>query len=231
MFTLVKRLLGALLALAGLALTVVGAWFAVQLGSSGTAEFTSRPGTTDPVLVRPAVLNRVDADVVVTATPADGATVWMALANPSDAAAVVGDAQHVEVTGVDVREWALLTRTTGSGQAPELGVADLWRQQDDDEGPVTLTVQQDEAPETLVVATDGGALESLTLTVTDKTWFVEAVVAALVGLFLFLAGLVLLFSRRSRHSEHLTPTDPAASDPAGRSAAPSHPLDPEEVTR
>ena len=104
MFTLVKRLLGALLALAGLALTVVGAWFAVQLGSSGTAEFSARPGTTDPVLVRPAVLNRVDADVVVRATPADGATVWMALANPSDAAAVVGDARHVEVTGVDVRE-------------------------------------------------------------------------------------------------------------------------------
>ena len=118
MFTLVKRLLGALLALAGLALTVVGAWFAVQLGSSGTAEFNARPGTTDPVLVRPAVLNRVDADVVVRATPADGATVWMALANPSDAAAVVGDARHVEVTGVDVREWTLLTRTTGSGRRP-----------------------------------------------------------------------------------------------------------------
>jgi len=239
MFTLVKRLLGALLALAGLALTVVGAWFAVQLGSSGTAEFSARPGTDEPVLVPPGVLNRVDADVVVRATPADGATVWMALANPSDAAAVVGDTRHVEVTGVDVREWTLLTRTTGAGEAPELGAADLWRQQDDDEGPVTLTVQQDEAPETLVIATDGGALESLTLTVTDKTWFVEAVVAALVGLFLFFAGVVLLFSRRSRPSDPAASdpaaSDPAASDPAGRSAAgqpaPTHPRDPEEVAR
>jgi hypothetical protein len=96
-------------------------------------------------------------------------------------------------------------------------------------------VQQDEAPESLVLATDGGELESLTLTVTDKTWFVEAVVAALVGLFLFFAGVVLLFSRRSRSSEHPASTDPAASDPAGRSAAgqptPTHPRDPEEVTR
>ena len=38
--TVVKRLVGALLALAGLALTVVGVWFAMQLGTSGTARFT-----------------------------------------------------------------------------------------------------------------------------------------------------------------------------------------------
>ena len=102
MATIVKRVVGALLALAGLALTAVGVWFAVQLGPSGTAAFSVHPATTDPVLIGPDVLNRVDADVVVTATPSDGATVWMALANPSDATAVLGPARHVDVTGVSV---------------------------------------------------------------------------------------------------------------------------------
>ena len=116
--------------------------------------------------------------------------------------------------------------------APELGAADLWRQQDEADGPVTLTVQQYQAPETLVVATDGGPLETLTVTVTDKSWFVEAVIAALVGLFLFFAGLILLFSR------------PQAPRPAGGTPRPPpHPVtdadattppptpDHEEVTR
>ncbi|GAA4400433.1 hypothetical protein GCM10023168_09150 [Fodinibacter luteus] len=222
MTTIVTRVAGALLALAGLVLTVVGAWFAAQLGASGTAEFTARPGTTDPVLIRPDVLNRVDEDVVVTATAAEGATVWMALANPSDAAAVVGDSRHVDVTGVSVRDWALLTRTTGSGEAPELGAADLWRQQDDAPAAVTLTVEQDEAPETLVVATEGGELRTLTMTVVDKTWFVEAVIAVLVGVFLLLAGGALLWPRGERAD---VPDEPLAPEPAT-----GH-RDPEEVTR
>ena len=114
MATTVKRVVGALLALVGLALTVVGVWFAAQLGTSGTAEFTVRPDTADPVLIGPDVLNRVDQDVVVTATPGDGDSVWMALANPSDATAVVGGSEHVAVTGVSVRGWSLLTQPPGA---------------------------------------------------------------------------------------------------------------------
>jgi hypothetical protein len=225
MVTFVTRLAGALLALAGLALTVVGVWFAVQLGSSGAAEFTARPGTSDPLLIRPDVLNRVDADVVVTATPAEGGSVWMALANPSDATAVLGAARHVDVTGVSVRDWLLLTRARGTGAPAELGAADLWRQQDTADGPVTLTVQQEQAPETLVVATDGAPLESVTFTVTEKAWFVEAVIAALVGLFLFFAGLILLLSRR-RHRAQAGHLD---HDPGAGTASPDP--DHEEVIR
>ena len=219
MTTIVKSVVGAVLAVLGLALTVTGAWFATQLGSSGTAQFTARPATSDPVLIRPGVLNRVDADVVVTATPAPGATVWMALANPSDAAAVLGDARHVAATGVGVRDWVLLTRTSGTGEAPELGEADLWRQQDSAEGPVSLTVQQAEAPETLVIATQGGELETLTFTVVDKTWFVEAVVAVLAGLFLLLAGGALLWPRRGEAGAtdaEATPADAPMTEEATR---------------
>ena len=46
---------------------------------------------------------------------------------------------------------------------------------------MTLTVKQEQAPEALVIATEGGPLETVTFTVTDKTWFVEAVVAVLAG--------------------------------------------------
>jgi len=198
MTTIVKSVVGALLAVLGLVLTVIGAWFATQLGSSGTAQFTARPATTDPVIIRPSVLNRVESDVVVTATPAEGATAWMALANPSDAADVLGDARVVSATGVGVRDWVLLTRTVGSGEPPALGLADLWRQQESAQGPVTLTVTQAQAPEALVIASEGGTLETVTFTVTDKTWFVEAVVAVLAGLFLIVAGVALAWpSRRS----------------------------------
>jgi hypothetical protein len=199
MATIVKRVVGVLLALVGLALTAAGVWLAVELGSSGTARFTVHPATADPVLIGPDVLNRVDSDVVVTATPPAGGSVWMALANPSDADAVVGSSKHLAVTGVSVRDWTLLTTTTGTGTAPELGAADLWRQQDDAEGPVSLTVEQSEAPETLVVASQGGEIGSLTLTVVDKSWFVEAVIAALIGLFLLVVGIVLVTARRARH--------------------------------
>src|SRR5215204_4634070 len=168
MLTIVTRVAGALLALLGLALTAVGVWFATQLGTSGTAEFTARPDTVDPLLIGPDVLNRVDADVVVTARPAPGGSVWMALANPSDASAVIGGGRQVAVTGVDVRDWALRTGVRGSGDVAELGAADLWRLQEDEEGPVTLTVRQESAPETLVGLTDGAPLRSLALSVTNK---------------------------------------------------------------
>lgn len=199
MLPIVTRLLGALLALAGLALTVAGVWMATQLGSSGTAEFTARPDGSDPVVIRPDVLNRVEADVVVTATPAEGSRAWIALADPSDADAVLGATRHTEVTGVDVRDRRLTTRTRGSGAASEaLGAADLWRQQEAADSTVTLTVDQAEAPETLVVTTDGSPLREVTLSVTNKTWFVESVVAALVGLFLLAVGVLLLWPRRER---------------------------------
>jgi hypothetical protein len=239
MLTIVLRVVGALLALAGLALTVAGTWFATQVGSSGTAEFTTRPGTVDPVVIRPDVLNRVDADLVVTATPAAGGSAWMALANPSDATAVLGRGRHLAVTGVSVEDWSLRTSARGSGEVVELGVADLWRVQDEGDGPVSVTVRQENAPETLVVVTDGAPLRSLTVSVTDKKWFVEAVIAALVGLFLLLAGVTMLFSRRRptasgrREAHEGSPLDDPSLG-ATHEAAPAGPRDtrdPEEATR
>ena len=49
MVRVVTRLAGVLRALAGLALAAVGVWFAAQLGGTGTATFTTSPGTARPV--------------------------------------------------------------------------------------------------------------------------------------------------------------------------------------
>ncbi len=229
MLPIVTRAVGAALALAGLALAVVGVWFAVQLGGSGTATFTVSTDTTDVVVLRPDVLNRVDADVTITATPSDGGRVWMALANPSDATAVLGDSRHVEVTGVSVGDWSLLTATRGSGDPVDLTSAELWRNQDDAAGPVTMTVAQAEAPETAVITAEGGTLRSVTMTVSDKTWFVEAVVAALVGLFLLVVGLVVLWPRHRRGVGTAPTPDraPVTDDSDGGDMPPEAPTDAE----
>ncbi len=213
MVRIVTRAVGALLALVGLALAAVGVWFATQLGGSGTATFTLSPRGGDPVVLRPDVLNRVDADLTVTATPSAGGRVWVALANPSDATAVLGKSRHLEVTGVSVRDWALTAATTGTGQAPDLPSAELWRNEDDGKAAVAMRVVQAQGPETVVIAAEQGTVEKVTMTVTDKTWFVEAVVAALVGLFLLVVGLVLLWPRRPRPA-----APPAAAAPATETA-------------
>ncbi|WP_157577470.1 MULTISPECIES: hypothetical protein [Phycicoccus] len=212
MLRTLTRVAGALAALVGLALTATGVWFAAALGGSGTAEFTAKPAPGAPVVITPDVLNRVDADVRVSATPSRGASLWMARANPSDASAVIGEGRHVEVTGVSVRDWALLTAARGSGEPATPGAADLWRQQDDADGPVALTVEQADAPESVVIAADGGSVEQVTLTVVDKRWFVESVVAALVGLFLLAAGVVALWPRRPRPAP-AAPSVPARPAP------------------
>ena len=222
MVRVVVRVVGALLALAGLALAVVGVWFATQLGGTGTATFTASPGTARPVLLPPEVLNRVDADVTVTATPGEGSRVWMALANPSDATAVVGDARHVVATGVDVRDWLLETEQQGTTQATDVTDAELWRDQDDADEAISMTVSQANAPETVVVVAEEGTLASVTMTISDKTWFVEAVVAALVGLFLVVVGLVLALPRRHRHQDRPEPASDATTpgEPAPEGATP-----------
>ena len=232
MVTIVKRVVGALLALVGLALTVLGVWFATQLGSSGTAQFTARPDTTDPVLIRPDVLNRVDADVTVTATPLRAARSgwpWRTRRTPPRCSVRPGTSTSPGSpcgTGCSARPRAAPGRPASS--VPPTCGASRTR----GSGSVTLTVRQSEAPETLVVATDGAPLRSLSFTVVDKTWFVEAVVAALVGLFLLIVGVVLLWPRRHpRTADVAVPAVPTTPGAPGATADPSDAPDPEEVTR
>ncbi|MGL5851361.1 MAG: hypothetical protein ACRCZD_11330, partial [Phycicoccus sp.] len=149
------------------------------------------------------------------------------------AAAVLGDSRRVEVSGVEVRDWTLTTRARGTTDAPPLGAADLWRQQDQAQGPVTLTVAQEGSPKTLVVAAQDARIETVRMTVSDKTWFVESVVAALVGLFLVVAGVLLVWPRRSTPVPSAAPDDTTAradSTTAPPTTAPADPPAPADTT-
>jgi len=194
--TLAKRVAGGLLALLGVVLTAVGLWYAVHLGGGGTATFSSPASGTTPVLVPETVLNRVDGDVTVTATPRSGGTVWLAAAAPSDAKAVLGKAAHTTVTGVSTRPWQLETAGTGTGAAPALAGTDVWRNTETGTGAVTMTIEQANAPETVIAQATKGQIERVDVTWERKSWFVQSVIAALVGLFLLLSGLSLLWSTR-----------------------------------
>ena len=208
--TLAKRVAGGLLALLGVVLTAVGLWYALHLGGSGTATFSSPASGTTPVLVPQTVLNRVDGDVTVTATPRSGGTVWLAAAAPSDAKAVLGTTAHTTVTGVSTRPWQLRTESTGTGAAPALAGTDVWRNTETGNGAVTMTIEQENAPETVIAQATKGQIERVDVTWERKSWFVQSVIAALVGLFLLLSGLSLLWStRRRRNATPTTDTLPA----------------------
>ncbi len=229
--TLAKQAIGGLLALIGLVLTVIGLWYALHLGGSGTATFSSTTTGTNPVLVPQTVLNRVDGDVKVTVTPRKGGAVWLAAATPSDAQAVLGKTVHTTVTGVSTQPWQLETTTGGTGDAPALSTSDVWRNTDTADGAVTMTIEQTNAPETVIAQATKGQLQRIDLTWERKSWFVQSVIAALVGLFLLLSGLSLLWSsrhpnrpRRSTHTadEVPPPTVPRAPGAKAPTAEPIH---------
>ncbi len=216
MLIVVKRVIGALMALAGVALTALGAWFATQLGGEGVARFHVTPSSgTSLIVLRPDLLNRVPSPVQISATTTAGGTVWIGRAGPSDASAALGSAKVLDVTGVAVREWTLLTSTTGTSAAKPLGGADLWREQTTAQSSADITITQDHAPETVVIQATKGSISSLTAVWTRKTWFVESVVALIVGVFLAVAGGLLLIPRREHAGTPAAEAEPAlVAEPA-----------------
>jgi hypothetical protein len=200
-----KRALFAAVAVIGLVLLLVGAWFTVHLGSSGSAVFRATPAKGAVVVVEPSVLNRIDRPVTITAVAAPGTSIWMGRTSPSDARAIVGGADHTTVEGAHVRDWSLVQSRSGTGSAPRLGTADIWRQTATGAGRVRLNVDQAGAPESVVIAAPDGKpvdLTSLTVTVTRPTWFFQALLAALVGLLAVAGGATGLWQNRQRPTQN-----------------------------
>lgn len=193
-----KLAIAALLALIGLGLIGAGLWLAVRVGPAGTATFTARPSTPGAVLLTPTVLNSLDADVLVTARAADGGTVWLGRARPSEAELALGDSPRATTSGYDVSTGTLRLRTSGEGEPPVLANADIWRSVETGTGSVGLRVSQDRAPESVVITSDQGRVATVTVTVERRAWFVQAVVATVVGLLL--AGGALALWRLSRRA-------------------------------
>jgi hypothetical protein len=208
---LAKRALMAALTVIGLVLLVVGLWFTVHLGTSGSATFHAKPRG-GVVVLEPSVLNRVNQPTTVTATAGKDTKLWLGLASPSDAHAIVGAAERTEVTGAQVRSWSLDTSHEGAGPAPDLAAADIWHGTHTGTGAVHAGVDQADAPEAIVIAApDGSAvdLSSLTVTVERRTWFFQAVLTAFVGLLAAIAGGVGL----RQQWRTARPAAPAQPDP------------------
>lgn len=190
MSTLLQRVAGVVLALVGLVGLVVGGWFLANLGTSGTATFTADPGQR-VVVLDPDVLNRVDHPVEVTASGTG--ELWSGTARPSDAEAVLGDGLRAEVSGVEVAEWALTSTEVGSGDPVDPADLDVWQESGAGSGEISRTIEQSQAPQTLVVAAaDGAEIDTVTMTVEDGGWGTTALVVLVVGVVLLLAGLALL---------------------------------------
>ncbi|MGE9784253.1 hypothetical protein [Janibacter sp. G368] len=190
MSTLLQRVAGAILALLGLVAAVVGGWFLANLGTSGTATFTAEPGQR-VVVLEPDVLNRVDHPVEITAT--GSGRMWSGTARPSDVEALLGDGARAHVAGVDVSDWALVSTDEGSGKAVSPGTLDVWQETTTGDGEVTRTIEQADAPQTLVVSAPTGAeVDSVTMTVVDGGWGTKALTTLVVGIVVLLLGLALL---------------------------------------
>lgn len=172
-------------AVLGLALVVGGVWLALRVGPSGTLTLSGKPTADATVVLTPQVLNRIDSDTTVTVTPAPGATVWMGVASPSDADAIVGTSPVIRTVGANGVRGTLTLASFGSGQkvAPLAG-ADIWRATATGSGPTVLTLTQERAPESVVVRTDKGKVAQVRVTVEHKAWFVEAILGGVVGLVL-----------------------------------------------
>ena len=109
------------------------------------------------------------------------------------------------MTGVSLGDWALRTSTAGQGTAPALGQADVWRQAVAGKGKATLTVDQQDAPETVVIGTASGKPADLTSSRSPGRagMGVRGPVLVLLGVVLAgagAAGLWLLRPRSSRRS-------------------------------
>lgn len=191
MHHLITRVLAAALAVGGLVCAVVGLWFMTQLGGDGRATFRAEPGER-VVVLGPDVINRLDSNVDLEATTVDGAPVWLGVARPSDAQSVMQDAQVARATGVTMSGWELETGTSGEGEATPQDY-DLWQDTRTGIGSVAVTVDQQAAPQTVVIAAgEGGSIDGLTMSVADQGWFTRAVVLTLTGLLLLGAGAYLL---------------------------------------
>lgn len=205
MTTILRRLLGVVLILAGLSALVVGGWFARALGTEGVASFSTTPAPDMPVVIGPDTNARTDIPLTITASADSAVPVTVSIASPSDADALLGDTRHTRVTGVEVREWALTTSADGAGDPVVPATADLWRSQTTTDGSAQVEADLESAPETMIITTpDGSPLTDLTMSWTNPAWFYQALALVFGGLLAVLIGLALVAFRARPSTEEVT---------------------------
>ena len=212
---LARRLAVAVAALLGLALAVFGAWFAFVLGPKGTAAFHASSNA--PLVLGPNVLNRVNAPVTVTAESASG-PVFVGAAVPQDVDELVGKSKHNFVAYASFPARTLTVEQLGTGDLQDPSESHVWRST----GEASITVSQEQAPQAvLVYPTKGGSFD-VAVTVARNTWFLQSLVALVVGLIVvaFAGGWLWQSWRAAREGGEPTeaPVTPSAEAGDGATA-------------
>lgn len=194
---LAKRIVGAALLLAGLALIALGAWFAAYLGSAGAARFAVEPVGATPLVLEPGILNRTELPVRIEVTPAAGSSATIAVGTPADAASVLEGKALDRVTAVDLPAKTATVAHRDGGSGVDMTTVDVWRSTKTATATETVTIRQDTAPETVVIAPVGnGRLDAVTVTWTRSAWFKQAVAVTVAGAGLAIVGALLALRRR-----------------------------------
>ncbi|HEY5249363.1 MAG TPA: hypothetical protein VIJ15_13035 [Dermatophilaceae bacterium] len=179
-----RRALGAVVAVMGVVVVVLGAWIVVKLGPSGEVLFSATSKSPGTLVVPSEVLNVVDVPARVTATRRHGGPVSLTVASSTDARAILASSAITSVSAVHYPSGTLDLRTSGSGSLADLKTADIWRFAVQEPGSASLVVEQSRAPETVVVTSgDNTALTDVTVTLIwqDRAWFFEALAIAMLG--------------------------------------------------
>ena len=215
---LARRLAVAVAALLGLALAVFGAWFAFVLGPKGTAAFHATSNA--PLVIGPSVLNRVNAPVTVSAHAASG-PVFLGAAVPQDVDELVGKSKHNFVASASFPARTLTIEQLGSGDLEDPSESHVWRAT----GEGSVTVTQDQAPQAvLLYPTKGGSFD-VDVVVARNTWFLQSLVALVVGLIVVAFAGGWLWQSWRAAPEGGEPTEPVAAD-STLPTQPSQPTDP-----
>jgi hypothetical protein len=199
---LARRLVVAALVVLGLALTVVGAWFAILLGPKATATFTA---TADqPLVIGPDPLNRVNVPVTVTAHAASG-PVFLGAATPKDTTDAVGPTKHAVVVSAAFPARTLQVEQLGTGRLEDPSAYHVWRST----GTDSITLSQDQAPQAVLVYPTKGGPVDVAVSFSRAAWLLESLGALVVGLIvLAFAGGWLWSHRRASRATTLPTTAP-----------------------
>lgn len=227
MTTILRRLLGVVLVLAGAAALVIGGWFVRALGTDGEATFTAQPSPGVPVIIDAQTNARTDIPLLITATAAQDVPITASIASPSDVEALLGDSRYERVTGIGVRDWVLTTERRGSGDPIAPATADLWRSQATADGTVEIAGDLESAPETMIITTPADSeLRTISMTWSNPAWFYQALALTFAGLLLVLVGLGLALKRSASAGQTEPTRKPRPSTTPDPNATPT-----EEVTR
>jgi hypothetical protein len=194
-----RRLLTVAAALLGLVLTGFGAWLAATIGPSGTLAF--RATTSNPLLLPAEVINRVDDPVTVTVEGSGAEQVWLGVAPVADVLAVVGNAAHDEARSAQFPARTLELATSGAGLLPDPRTLDVWRQTVANTKSVSAVVDQDRAPEAILVLPNSGEQVTATVEFTHRGWFYQALTVLIVGLIIASFALGWLVTQRNQERE------------------------------